>query len=155
MVNDVPIDFQWDPWVSLLLFGVLALPLVLQDLKDNSVSEPLLIAISLLWWTTAFATTAPLNRLIAAAIVLLVGSLLLTILPGRLGEADVVFISGMAALFSFWPLIFSLGLGCLAALMAYSWMFRKNPRDVMVNPLPFLPSLYWGGLTIALGRLVL
>jgi len=149
--NSMTQNIQWVTLVVLFLFVVPALPLVLQDLKENTVSRVLLTFVVLTWWVSALATPAPEARFFAVLVVLLLGALLLALLPGRLGEADVVFVSGMAALFAFWPLIFSLALGCLAALAAYLWMFLKRPSEAMMEPIPFLPSLYWGGLTVALG----
>jgi hypothetical protein len=153
MGNAVVLCSGWDTWVPVLLFGGLGLPLVLQDLRDATVSQPLLVAVTLVWWFSACLGPEPEGRLLAAGVVLLLGALLLAVLPGRLGEADVAFMAGMASLLSFWPLMASMALACLAALSAFVWTFRKS--EVMLYPLPFLPSLYWGGAAIWLGRLLL
>ena len=136
-----------------ILFGVPGLPLVLQDLVDNSISSKILIIVLIIWWASSFLTPDPEFRLATSAGVLLLGGFLLSVLPGRLGEADVLFISGMASVFPFWPLIFSVAIGCVGALALFLWLSRGG-RVVMNTPIPFLPCLYWGGLTIALGGLL-
>lgn len=137
-----------------LLFALLALPLVWQDLKDNSVSLSLLVAVYLIWLSAALVSGQGEGRLAASAIVLLVGALLLAALPGRLGEADVVFMSGMASLFPFWPLMIALSLGCVAGLAAFLWLSRGGGEEALSGPLPLLPGLYWGGLTVILGGIL-
>lgn len=138
-------------WLPTLLFVVLGLPLVWQDSKDNSVSLGLLVGVFLAWSAISLLTTGSAARLFAALIVLVAGSLLLMILPGRLGEADVVFMSGMALLLPFWSLLLAIVLGCVAGLAAFVWFSRGDRGEFLSQPLPLLPSLYWGGLTIILG----
>lgn len=137
-------------WVPLCLFAFLSLPLVWQDVKDSSVSLALLVGVYALWLTAALAA-GQAGRLAAAAIVLLAGALLSCVLPDRLGEADIVFMSGMASLFAFWPLMIAVSLGCVAALAAFLWLSRGGRGEVLGQPLPLLPSLYWGGLAVILG----
>ena len=133
------------------LFALLGLPLILQDIKDKSVSLILLLAAFLAWFAFAFFWESAEGQIVASLVVLVVGSVLLLIFPGRLGEADVVFMSGMALLLPFWSLLMALVLGCVGALSAFVWVSRKE-RDVSLTfPLPFLPSLYWGGLTVMVG----
>ena len=141
---------QWLPSILFVLFG---LPLILQDLKDSSVSFELLLAILLAWILAAIFSDQAVQRLLAASIVLLIGTLLFLVLPGRLGEADVLFMSGMALIFSFWPLMIALALGCVAGLAAFMWHARGGRTECLSYPLPLLPSLYWGGLTVVLGRI--
>ena len=138
---------------SFLFFGLLGFPLIWQDLRDNSISSKALFLVIAVWWVSSLLTPDPAFRLATSAGVLMVGGFLLFLLPGRLGEADVLFISGMACLFSFWSLIFSVALGCVGALALYLWLSRGG-REVVNTPIPFLPCLYWGGLTVALGGLV-
>jgi hypothetical protein len=147
----VPSWTAWEPWVSVFLFCILGFPPVLQDLRDNTVSQFLLVTVVLVWWSLSAVGPESQNRLLAAAVVLVLGAFLLNLLPGRLGEADVIFMAGMASLFSFWPLVLALALGCVGALSAFVWMLRGKRTEVLGYPLPFLPSLYWGGLTISLG----
>lgn len=154
MDNTAVSFFLRTSWIPALLFGVLSLPLVLQDMKDSMVSRALLVVVALLWCTSALWTREPESRLVTVAAVLLLGALVTALLPGRLGEADIAFMSGMAAVFSFWSLILSLALGCMAAFAAFLWRFRGNLTSIVDEPLPFLPSLYWGGLTVALGGLI-
>jgi hypothetical protein len=133
------------------LFAVLGLPLIWQDARMNSVSLGLLIAVFAAWLASAILIEGTAGHLLAASVVLLLGSLLLVVLPDRLGEADVVFMSGMALLLPFWSLLFALILGCVGALAAFAWFSRREGGDFLTRPLPFLPSLYWGGLAIVLG----
>lgn len=144
---------DWKHFMPSILFMVLGLPLVWQDIKDNSVSLHLLVAIYALWLFSSIFAFQGSGSLAASAIVLLVGALLLAGLPDKLGEADVIFMSGMAALFSFWPLMIALSLGCIASLAAFFLLSRKAGEEVFSQPLPLLPSLYWGGLTVVLGGL--
>jgi hypothetical protein len=134
-----------------LLFACLALPLVGQDLEDGSVSLVLLASVYLAWLFSALIPSLGGGSLQASAVVLLIGTALLKALPGRLGEADVVFMSGMAALFQFWPLMMALALGCVAGLSAFVWLFRDGIEGIGSRRLPLLPSLYWGGLAVILG----
>jgi len=134
-----------------LLFAALGLPLVWQDLKESTVSSVLLAAVFLAWSAMTLFLGDGISHLLAALIVLALGSLLLMIFPGRLGEADVVFMSGMALFLPFWSLLIAMALGCIAALAAFVWLSRGAGADSFARPLPFLPSLYWGGLTIIIG----
>ena len=138
-----------------LLFALLALPLIWQDLKEYSVSLVLLVVVYSIWLSSTLIEGLGAGfgegRLAASAIVLLIGALLIRLLPGRLGEADVIFMSGMAAIFPFWPLMIALALGCIAGLAAFLWLSREGGDEVFSRPLPLLPGLYWGGLTVILG----
>jgi len=134
-------------------FAVLGLPLALQDAKDYSVSRSLLVGVYALWLVPDLLLGRE-GRLAAAAIALLLGGLFLRMLPERLGEADVVFMSGMAATFAFWPLMLAIGLGCIGGLAVFLWLSRGGRNEALVQPLPFLPSLYWGGLTVIVGELL-
>lgn len=144
---------QTDTFAIVVMFGILGLPPVLQDLRNNSISSITLFLVLALWWGNALGAPDPAFRLATAAGVLLLGGFLLFLFPGRLGEADVLFISGMATVFSFWSLIFSVALSCIGALAVYCWLSRGG-RTINDVPIPFLPCLYWGGLTVALGRLI-
>ncbi len=139
------------PWIPMFLFGVLGLPLAVQDQKDGAVSLVLLVSVVVVWWSSALLTPKPEDHLLAAGSVLVVGALLLLVFPGRLGEADIVFMAGMASMFTFWPLIICFALACFASFVAYFWLFCKLGSQAMLYPLPFLPSLYWAGLTISVG----
>jgi len=78
----------------------------------------------------------------------------LVMFPGRLGEADVVFMSGMALLLPFWSMLISLALGCVGALAAFAWL-GKGGADIATQRMPFLPSLYWGCLTTMIGGILI
>jgi hypothetical protein len=141
----------WKQYLPLLLFAAFGLPLALQDIKDSSVSIELLAVAYLVWSASTCLSGESFDRAAAAAILMLLGSLLLLVLPGRLGEADIVFMSGMALFFPFWSLMIALALGCIGALAVFAWLSRGGRADTLERPLPFLPSLYWGGLTVVLG----
>jgi hypothetical protein len=135
-----------------IFFAFLGLLLVIQDTKENSVSLVLLVVTYIAWSSSIFFIwQATITRIAVSAIVLLIGALLLLILPGRLGEADVVFISGMALIFPYWSFMIALALGCVAGLAAFLWLSRGGNDKVFLTPIPLLPSLYWGGLTVILG----
>ena len=140
-------------YLSPLLFAMLGLPLVIQDLRESSVSLILLIGSYALWALATFVGGQSVSRLVVAAIVLLVGALVLSLLPGRLGEADVLFISGMASIFPYWSFMIALALSCVAGLAAFLWLSRRGRDEMLSLPIPLLPSLYWGGLTVILGGL--
>ena len=89
-------------------------------------------------------TGEPESRLLAVAVVPLLGTQFLAVLTRRIGEADVGFIAGMASLLTFWSLVLSSGLACSAALPLYLWMFRNTSSEAILYPVPFLPSLYRG-----------
>jgi len=136
-----------------LLFAALGLPLVWQDVKNNSVSMTILVAVFLSWSIFAFFREGAEGRLLATLVVMTMGSLLLLAFPGRLGEADVVFMSGMALLLPFWSLLIAFALGCIGTLSAFVWLSRKEGVEFLARPLPFLPSLYWAGLSTMLGEI--
>jgi len=73
------------------------------------------------------------------------------IFPGRLGEADVVFMSGMALFLPFWSLLIAMALGLHRGAGGLRLGCPVGRRRFLRPPLPFLPSLYWGGLTIIIG----
>lgn len=140
-------------WLPSLLFILLGFPIILQDLRESSVSFKLLLTVLVAWILAAVFSYQDAGHLLTASIVLLIGTLLFLILPGRLGEADVLFMCGMALIFSFWPLLMALALGCVAGLAAFMWYSRGGRTENLSYPLPLLPSLYWGGLTVILGRI--
>jgi hypothetical protein len=134
-----------------ILFALLGLPLAIQDSRDNSVSTVFLALAFSAWCLGSLAMGTELMRAIAVAVILLAGALSLFAIPGKLGEADLVFMGGMAAIFPFPQLMLALGLACVAGLAAFAWLLRLGAKDTLARPLPFLPSLYWGGLTVILG----
>ncbi|HTP59249.1 MAG TPA: hypothetical protein VMM82_10050 [Spirochaetia bacterium] len=134
-----------------LLLGALGLPLILQDIKDKSVSLALLLVAFVAWLAFASLWERAESRLLASLFVLLIGASLLLVFPGRLGDADVIFMSGMALLLPFWSLMMAFILGCVGALAAFLWLSRKGRDIPLTLALPFLPSLYWGGLTVMVG----
>jgi hypothetical protein len=140
-------------WLAGILFVGFGLPLAVQDQQKGSVSLWLLVGSVLSWFVAAMCLDGSAGRLLSASIVLLAGCALLLILPGRLGIADVIFMSGMGLLFSFWSLIIAFVLGCLATFLTFIWLSRGYRRDTVLEPLPFLPGLYWGGLTVIIGGL--
>ncbi len=151
--SEVPLSSFAAACLPLILFAGLGLPLAVQDLKDNSVSLVLLLVVYAVWSASTTLVDTSASHLVAASIVLLVGALLLVIFPDRLGEADVIFMSGMALFFPFWSLMIAFGLACIGALSAFAWLSRGGRVDVLRYPLPLLPSLYWAGLTVILGRI--
>lgn len=140
--------------LPVLAFLALGLPLAWQDARESSVAEILLLVVYGLWMAASLLSENPAARLLAAVLLLYAGGLFTLLLPNRLGEADIAFVSGMAALFSFWPLMMALALGCVAGLAAFLWLSRGDPAIVLSSPLPLLPCLYWGGATVILGGLV-
>ncbi|NNM66887.1 MAG: hypothetical protein HKM06_02620 [Spirochaetales bacterium] len=136
----------------MLVFVALALPLVFQDLKAQSVSAPLLFFTYGIWCLFGLPFPGWPAHLAEAGVTLILGSLLLLFFPGRLGEADVLFMSGLAFLLNFWSLVVALALACLAALGAYTWSMRLGFRNERVEAIPFLPSLFWGGLAVIMGK---
>lgn len=138
-----------------LVFAALGLPLVWQDVKDNSVSLSFLLTVFLSWSIFAFFREGTESRLLATLLTMTLGALLLLAFPGRLGEADVVFMSGMALLLPFWPLLIAFALGCVGALSAFLWLSRQAGSESLTRPLPFLPSLYWAGLSTMLGGIAM
>ena len=144
-----PLRHEW----SLLVLVALGLPLVYQDIKFQSVSAPLLIFTYGIWCSFGLLFPGWSTHLAEAGVTLIVGTLLLVFFPGRLGEADVIFMSGLAFLLNFWSLLVALALSCLAALGAYTWSLRLGGHDERVVAIPFLPSLFWGGLTVIMGKI--
>ena len=138
-------------WIPPFSFALLGFPLSLQDQSERSVSAVLLAVAYALWLASALVAGQGVERLLAPVFVLLIGRLVLFVLPDRLGEADVIFMSGMASIFPFWQLMLALALGCVAGLAAFAWGSRGGRSDYLFCSVPFLPSLYWGGLTVILG----
>lgn len=132
-------------------FAILGLPLALQDSKDNSVSVSLLSIALGVWMVAARLPGCTGMGPVGSAIVLLIGFGLSLFMPGGLGEGDVVFMAGMASIFSFWEFVIALLLGCVAALACYAWLARGRHADALRRPLPLLPSLFWGGLAVFAG----
>ena len=139
----------------LSVFAVIGLPLALQDVKHREVSTPASAGSLAAWSVFSFLVLRNPRHPAVAVLVLLLGALLLTLFPGRLGEADVVFISGMALLMPFWPLMCAVGLACVSGLCAYVWLSWRYGTVMMSEPIPFLPSLYWGGLAVMVGGIVM
>jgi len=74
------------------------------------------------------------------------------LLPGRLGEADILYASGLAWVCTFSGYLIAIALGCLGALVAMvlSALRTGGWHD---HPQPFLPALLWGWTTVTLGQL--
>jgi Flp pilus assembly protein protease CpaA len=144
-----------EAWLPALVFAAIGLPLIIEDVRHSSVPLGLLVGAFAAWLGTALILEGSTSRLLASSIVLVLGWLLIVILPDRLGEADVVFMSGMALLLPFWSLLFALILSCVGSLAAFAWLSRGGRGEFLTRPLPFLPSLYWGGLAILLGGMLL
>ena len=85
-----------------------------------------------------------------ASLVLLLGAVFLVAFPESIGEADIVFMAGMATLMDFWQLIFALALACLAGMALFVVQGWKRAHSDLVLRLPFLPLLALGG-SIVLG----
>jgi hypothetical protein len=137
-----------------LLFVLLGLPLVIQDIRANSVSISFLAIAFSLWYFFPFIVgQGTMGHSVLAALVLLIGALLVLLLPDRFGAADVVFISGMAAIFPYYSFVIAVALGCVGGVVAFIFLYVKGKDDAFTSPLPFLPSLYWGGLTVIIGGL--
>lgn len=89
------------------------------------------------------------GRLGAAGLVLILGGLLIRLLEGKLGEADVLFVSALSLVTPFWPLLVSVGLGCVSALVTLG--LQKSTAE---TPVPFLPSLAASWSLVTFGGLV-
>ena len=145
------------PGFELAVLGVFAavgLPLVIQDIRHNDVSTlASAAALAACILGSAFLVRNAQPGLVAA-VLLALGALLLKLFPGRLGEADAVFMSGMALLMPFWSLMLAIGLACVSGLCAYVWLSWRHGTVILSEPIPFLPSLYWGGLAVMVGGIV-
>jgi hypothetical protein len=134
-----------------LIFVLLGLPLAVQDSKTNSVSVLLLFPTYAIWLISALASgNSPVCRLFLSTIVLIIGALGAYFFPDRLGEADILFLSGMSAIFSYWSFVIAVALGCIGALSSFLWLSLKERKNIFPIPIPFLPSLYWGGVAVIL-----
>ncbi len=143
------------PLFRLLAFALTGLPLVIQDSRTQTVSQGLLFSTLAVWFLLALPGSSPEFHWLAAALILLAGTLFLLIAGDRLGEADIVFAAGMACLFSFWSWLTAVMAGCGAGLLAFGWLAWTSRASIENVPVPFLPCLYWGGLTVLLGDLLL
>jgi hypothetical protein len=93
-------------------------------------------------------------RFAVAVITLLLGAVLLIFIPDKLGEADIVFMSGMAAIFPYWSFLVAIALGCISASILFLWRCLSSGGGIFSSPIPFLPSLYWGGIVVILEGVV-
>jgi Flp pilus assembly protein protease CpaA len=142
------------PLVHFLVFALTGLPLVLQDRRSQSVSQWLLFSTLAVWFVLALASGRPDERWLLSILVLVAGTLFLVLLPDRLGEADVLFAAGMACVLPFFSWLTAMMAGCLGGLVAFGWIFWFSRASIQNVPVPFLPCLYWGGLTVLLGDLL-
>ena len=131
-------------------YSVFGAYLGIQDQRYASVSLRSLF-ISYFIWILLHLLPFQFTRLLGASLVLLLGVVLLLIFPDRLGEADVVFMSGMALFFPFWSLMMAYALGCLGAMAAFAWLSYRGRIDLLRYRMPLIPCLYWGGLAVLLG----
>jgi hypothetical protein len=142
------------PLLRLIVFAITGFPLVLQDQREHSVSQLLLFSTVTIWWGWALLSESSDGRLLAATLVLVAGAVFLVLLPGRFGEADVLFVAAMACLMPFFSWMTALMAGCGAGLIAFGWLAWITRTSIRNVPVPFLPCLYWGGLTVLLGDLL-
>jgi len=126
------------------LFG--SVPLVWQDLEKMEVTQSWLFLVLGGWALAAWGTTDTWPSAAAlSAGVLTLGALLLLVLPGTLGEADVVYMAALAWLLPFWSFLLALGLSVVLASMAFAAVSIRGHRNARLA-LPFLPFLALGGL---------
>jgi hypothetical protein len=125
----------------------------MQDIKEQSVNIPLLTALFVLSLCPLLFWTDSLIRMITIILVISSGALLLHIFPDRLGEADVIYLASMAAVLPYWSFVLAVCLGCVGCLVCFVWLARGGRNEVYSDSLPFLPSLYWGAITVVLGGL--
>lgn len=118
-----------------------SLPLLLQDQRSLSVSQWLLALVFTAWVLLGWwAGDVPAKAALSAG-VLTLGAVLIMLLPDRLGEADVVYIAGLAWLMPFWNLVLTVALACVMAMVALGVRARRGQGDPGELPVPFLPSL--------------
>lgn len=116
-------------------------PLVWQDLKTLSVSQWLLGIVFTAWVLLGWwAGDVPAKAALSAG-VLTLGAVLIVLLPDRLGEADVVYIAGLAWLMPFWNLVLTVALACVMAMVVLGVRAWRGQGDLGVLLAPFLPSL--------------
>ena len=83
---------------------------------------------------------------VATSVVALGGCGLL-VRPQAMGEADVIFLSGLAWLLPFWAFLFSVGLACILGLATY-WVAARGAGSDGGLAVPFLPCLALGGMGV-------
>ena len=136
-----------------LVFILGALPLVWQDLRDRSVSQGLLLVVFLAWFGFSwFVGDSCQSALPLSAGVLVVGTLALLSFPGWFGEADAIFMAGIALLIPFWGFLLAVGIACILGFVAFAWLSHFGRRDVSGVALAFLPCLALGGFFVLGGQ---
>jgi len=133
-------------WIPLVALAVGATPLVWHDVRRLSVPQPLLYLVLGGWVIVASLPSGPsMSSAALSAGVLTLGAVWLLIVPDSLGEADVLFVAGLAWWLPFWSLLFAVGLACVLGLAAFVWLWQagQDPRSVAI---PYLPCLALGGL---------
>ena len=139
--------FNLGPTVLCAILFLLAAPLVIQDIQTSSVSAGLLFGLYAIWVIGALFVNN-ISFLFLSVLVLALGAALMHLFPDRMGEGDLVFMSGMACLLPFWFWILALTLACLGGLAVYLWLVYRRGKKLWEVPIPFFPLLFWGGLTV-------
>ncbi len=134
---------------SAFIFVILSVPVALQDAKEKWVSQfPLFflfaISVTLSWFTDDS------SRLLASSVIFLLGGITLILVQDHLGEADVIFVGGMALVLPFWSLVESLQWACLGMIASVILTSRFKFSEILEVQIPFIPSLLWGTISVAL-----
>lgn len=132
-------------WILFAVFCIGSIPIVVHDLRNQEVPAVWLAVLlaGLAAAVAVFEGESGAGRYLGASAALAAGGLVLAALPGRLGEADVLYAAAFPFVLDFFPLLFALGLACAGgmALFAYRAAARQSWTDV---PVPFTPLLFWG-----------
>lgn len=135
------------------IVALMLLPLVFADHRSLSVPT--------IWLGGFVATTLGVSfifspadlafHLWGASAVLVGGGLIHLLVSGRLGEADIVTASALALVSGFYDFLASMMLACLGAFLTLVWITLRSRSSYDV-PVPFLPSLAWGWISIQLAN---
>jgi hypothetical protein len=136
-----------------LVFFLVSIPLVLEDLATLSVPTwKLFVAMGVLVALRLLLGQSDLYfQLALSSGALTLGTLVLVLVPSSLGEADVIYIAGLAWLVSFWGLLLAVGMACVlvgANVLVTTACRRSEPNS---EPVAFLPFLFLGGLAALVG----
>jgi prepilin signal peptidase PulO-like enzyme (type II secretory pathway) len=143
------------PLISFLLVVAASLPLARADHRELTVPVAGLVVFWLVSAAASFVIdpSAWLWHGAGVTSVIAVGTLVSLMLPGRLGEADILYASGLAWVSSFSGFLVATALGCLGTLaaMVIGALRKGGWQD---EPQPFLPPLLWGWITVTLVNLL-
>lgn len=125
-----------------------SLPLAWQDARTFEVSARGLVVFFLVCLGSTLALDAESTSLhvLGATAVLIVGILVWLGLPGRVGEADLLYGAALALVNPFWSFLAIMALACLAGLGLLVGSFRL--RGVWHQPVPFIALMFWGWIVV-------